>query len=115
MASGSALYTAALGGIFLAGLIFLDPVAGAAWEWRNQGRRLDDVDEEVALRRQLALRAMREAREARWRASADTEAEAARRVQRVQAARRLQELAHAVPLVAAPPPDAARGAERDPG
>lgn len=78
--SGSASLTAALGGLFIGGILFLEPVFSSAWERNNKGKLFKQIEEDVIERKRaqlMALQAERTAREAAAAAAAEAEAGAA--------------------------------------
>jgi curved DNA-binding protein CbpA len=62
--SGAAWASAALGGVALAALAFLDPLATSLWERRNAGRLFDAVEREALARQRAELAALRAERAA---------------------------------------------------
>lgn len=76
--SGSASLTAALGGLFIGGILFLEPLFSSAWERNNEGKLFKSIEEDVVERKRaqlLALQAARAAREAAAAAAKTTAAE----------------------------------------
>jgi len=56
-ASGSMAATAVLGGVFVAGVVFLDPILSSLWASRNQGKLFADVQLEVEMARKQRIAA----------------------------------------------------------
>jgi sRNA-binding protein len=63
--SGSASLTAALGGLFIGGILFLEPVFSSAWERHNDGKLFKHIEEDVVERKRAQLVALQAARVAR--------------------------------------------------
>lgn len=76
--SGSATLTAALGGLCIGGIFFLEPLFSSAWERNNQGKLFKSVEEDVIERKRAQLMALQAARIAREAAAAKTAAAAQR-------------------------------------
>ncbi|KAG7672113.1 putative Ankyrin repeat domain-containing protein 39 [Nannochloris sp. 'desiccata'] len=68
--SGSASLTAALGGLFIGGILFLEPLFSSAWERNNEGKLFKSIEEDVAERKRAQLVAFQAARGAREAAAA---------------------------------------------
>jgi hypothetical protein len=63
--SGSASLTAALGGLFIGGILFLEPLFSSAWERNNEGKLFRQIELDVVERKKAQLAALQAARAAR--------------------------------------------------
>jgi hypothetical protein len=68
--SGSASLTAALGGLLIGGVLFLEPLFSSAWERNNEGKLFKQIEMDVIERKKAQLVALQAAREAREAAAA---------------------------------------------
>ena len=74
--SGSASITAALGGLFIGGILFLEPVFSSAWERHNEGKLFKHIEGDVIQRKKAQLLVLQKERAAREAAAAAVSAAA---------------------------------------